>query len=80
MVLVEPKAFILNSLLKNKLLDSLFIINSFIMDVISINVKKYQTIPQMGAWTAMMVLFMFLFSIIDKQPLLPDFSLTFLIT
>jgi hypothetical protein len=48
MVLVVPKAFILNSLLKNKLLDSLFIINSFIMDVISINVKKYQKMPKMG--------------------------------
>ena len=35
MVLVVPKAFILNSL------------NPFIMYVISINVKKYQKIPKM---------------------------------
>ena len=42
MVLVVPKAFILNSLLDSKLSDSLFIINPFIMYVISINVKKYQ--------------------------------------
>ena len=47
MVLVVPKAFILNSLLDSKLSDSLFIINSFIMYVISINVKKYQKIPKM---------------------------------
>ena len=47
MVLVVPKAFILNSLLESKLSDSLFIINSFIMYVISINVKKYQKIPKM---------------------------------
>ena len=46
MVLVVPKAFILNSLLDSKLSDSLFIINSFIMNVISINVKKYQKIPK----------------------------------
>ena len=48
MVLVVPKAFILNSLLDSKLSDSLFIINSIIMYVISINVKKYQKIPKMG--------------------------------
>ncbi len=40
MVLVVPKAFILNSLLDSKLSDSLFIINSFIINVISINVKN----------------------------------------
>ena len=40
MVLAVPKVFILNSLLDSKLSDSLFIINPFIMDVISINVKK----------------------------------------
>ena len=47
MVLVVPKAFILNSPLDSKLSDSLFIINPFIMYVISINVKKYQKIPKM---------------------------------
>ena len=47
MVLAVPKAFILNSLLENKLSDSLFTINSFIINVISINVKKYQKIPKM---------------------------------
>ena len=47
MVLVVPKAFILNSLLDSKLSDSLFIINSFIMYVISINVKKYQKMTKM---------------------------------
>ena len=40
MVLAVPKVFIMNSLLDSKLSDSLFIINPFIMDVISINVKK----------------------------------------
>ena len=44
MVLAVPQDFILNSLLDSKLSDSLFIINSFITDVISINVKKYQKI------------------------------------
>ena len=47
MVLAVPKAFILNSLLDSKLSDSHFIINPFIMYVISINVKKYQKIPKM---------------------------------
>lgn len=42
MVLAVPKAFILNSLLVSKLPDSLFIINSFIADDISINVKNTQ--------------------------------------
>lgn len=46
MVLAVPQDFILNSLLDSKLSDSLFIINSFITDVISINVKKYQKIPK----------------------------------
>ena len=40
MVLAVPEVFIMNSLLDSKLSDSLFIINPFIMDVISINVKK----------------------------------------
>lgn len=48
MVLAVPKAFILNSLLENKLSDSLFTINSFIINVISINVKKYQKIPKIS--------------------------------
>ena len=47
MVLSVPKAFILNSLLDSKLSDSPFKINSFIKDVISINVKKYLKIPKM---------------------------------
>ena len=47
MVLAVPKAFILNSLLDSKLSDSPFKINSFIKDVISINVKKYPKIPKM---------------------------------
>ena len=46
MVLAVPQDFILNSLIDSKLSDSLFIINSFITDVISINVKKYQKIPK----------------------------------
>ena len=46
MVLAVPKAFILNSLLDSKLSDSLFKINAFIRDGISINVKKYQKIPK----------------------------------
>ena len=40
MVLAVPKAFILNSLHVSKLPDSLFTINSFTIDVISINVKN----------------------------------------
>lgn len=52
MVLAVPKAFILNSLLDSILSDSLFIISSFIMDVISINVKKYQKIPKMISITS----------------------------
>ena len=47
MVLVVPKAFILNSLLDSKLSDSPFKINPVIKDVISINVKKYPKIPKM---------------------------------
>lgn len=46
MVLIAPKAFILNSLLVSKLPDSLFTINSFIVNVISINVKKCQKITK----------------------------------
>jgi len=46
MVLTAPKAFILNSLLDSKLSDSLFTINPFIINVISINVKKCQKIPK----------------------------------
>ena len=46
MVLTVPKVFILNSLLASKLSDSLFIINPFIIDVISINAKKCQKIPK----------------------------------
>ena len=45
-VLAVPRAFILNSLLDSKLSDSLFKINAFIRDGISINVKKYQKIPK----------------------------------
>ena len=47
MVLVVPKAFILNSLLDSKLSDSLFTINSFIINILSINVKKYPKITKM---------------------------------
>lgn len=43
----STKAFILNSLLKSKLSDSLFTINSFIINFISINVKKYPKITKM---------------------------------
>ena len=45
MVPAVPKAFILNSLLENKLSDSLFIINSFIIILflsMSKNTKKLQ--------------------------------------
>ena len=45
MVLAVPKAFILNGLLDSKLLDSLFIINSFIIILflsMSKNTKKCQ--------------------------------------
>ena len=45
-VLAVPRAFILNSLLDSKLSDSLFKINAFIRDGISINFKKYQKIPK----------------------------------
>ena len=47
-VLAVPKAFIPNSLLDSKLSDSLFKINAFIRDGISINVKKYQKMTKMG--------------------------------
>ena len=40
MVRSVPKAFISNSPLVSKLPDSLFVINSFFIDDISINVKK----------------------------------------
>ena len=42
MVLAVSKVFILNSLLDSKLSDSLFIINPFIIDVLSINLKNNQ--------------------------------------
>ena len=63
MVLVVPKAFILNSLLDSKLSDSLFIINSFIMYVISINVKKYQKNTK-NVVTAIIIISLYLLIII----------------
>ncbi len=56
MVLIVPKAFILNSLLDSKLSDSLFTINSFIINVISINVKKCQKITKISVYNILTTL------------------------